>query len=735
VRRLIPVEQAIDPTHGVGNVDEYQRAEYFAFTADELGVAQRRPGLPERILCLLQIGYFKAKQAFFAFPLAQCPSEDLEFLCERYFPGQSLRPRPVRSAELYAQRRAILALFGYRLWGERDRSALALKAAQLVRRDVTPTFVLTELIVWLNQQHIVRPGYTVLQAIVSSALITERQRLGDMVEAALTEEAKAALQGLLVRDESLSELTAIRQDAKHFGARMMGGEREKRALLEPIYHVARTLLPRLGISPQNVAGYASLAHYYTIYDLRRLQPGQTRLYLLCYAWQRYRQLNDNLVEALRYHTKKFEDDSKASAAQQFLRNETQRQKETAQVGKLLLLYVDEALDDTLPFGSVRRQAFSIMPKEALQQTGQRLTRKPVGQMELRWQAIDALAGQVRARLRPQAMSLEFSSIRTDDPWLAAVRWMNGVFGRRQRLAQRPLAEIPPGTVPKRLRPYLLTFDDIGQPSGLRGDRYEFSIYRQIRKRLDRGELHLDDSIQHRRFSDHLVAPERTAAVLEELGLAWLRQSPDTTIDALFNELHELWQTFERQLRQGKLKHLDYDAQHSKLTWRQPRAEKEGAQQDSFYAKLPSRDIADIFRFVNERCDFLRTMTPLQPRYATKIAADTDSLMAVIVAQAINHGNSAMAETCDIPYHVVADTYRQRCRLATLRAGSAILSRNCQSSSIPHSIWKCCTAASMARNSKPPRRLPRRDTPASISGAARASSPIRCSPITLRCAPN
>lgn len=40
------------------------------------------------------------------------------------------------------------------------------------------------------------------------------------------------------------------------------------------------------------------------------------------------------------------------------------------------------------------------------------------------------------------------------------------------------------------------------------------------------------------------------------------------------------------------------------------------------------------------------MTPLQPRYAKKIA-DEDSLMAVIIAQAMNHGNFKMAETCDV----------------------------------------------------------------------------------------
>ncbi|MDD2465567.1 MAG: hypothetical protein PHI97_16340 [Desulfobulbus sp.] len=74
--------------------------------------------------------------------------------------------------------------------------------------------------------------------------------------------------------------------------------------------IAKALLPSLGISQLNIAYYASLANYYTIYDLRRIKPGQTYLYLLCYAWQRYRQLSDNLVDALGYHLKKLEDDTK-----------------------------------------------------------------------------------------------------------------------------------------------------------------------------------------------------------------------------------------------------------------------------------------------------------------------------------------------------------------------------------------------------------------------------------------
>jgi Tn3 transposase DDE domain len=62
------------------------------------------------------------------------------------------------------------------------------------------------------------------------------------------------------------------------------------------------------------------------------------------------------------------------------------------------------------------------------------------------------------------------------------------------------------------------------------------------------------------------------------------------------------------------------------------------------------------------------LSPLQPRYAKKIA-DEDSLMAVILAQAMNHGNLSMAETSDIPYPVLEATHKQYLRLATLRAAN------------------------------------------------------------------
>lgn len=651
--------------YGIPSFDDFQRIEFFAMTDAERSLALQRRGIVKQVYCLLQIGYFKAKQAFFQFTLDEVPPEDVAFLLQRYFPGQTLMGQPLSTKEYYAQRREIAALFGYRLWAGNDVPTLRDKAVLLARTDVTPAFLLAELMVFLIGQRIVRPGYSTLQTIIRDALSAERERVERMVEAALTDAARNELQQLLVRENALSDLAALKQDAKSFRYRQMGLERQKRLTLAPLYAIAKSLLPSLGLSQLNIAYYASLANFYTIYDLRRFRPGQTNLYLLCFAWQRYRQLTDNVVEAFAYHTRQLEDATKAVANQQAAQIHNERQQATPRVGELLLLYVDDSFADVTPFGTVRRRAFRIMPEEKLRATGKLLTEKPVSQMELRWRAVDKQSGLCTKNLRPLAMALDFASSSTSGKvWLAALHWMKGVFARDQRLAKQPLAEIPPHTIPKRLRDFMLSFDQDDKPVGLHGDRYEFWVYRQLRKRLDVGDIYLDDSVQHRRFSDDLVSMEAKADALKALDIPWLRQPVDVALDALFAELDTQWRAFNDELRGGKLKHLEFDPDKQTLIWHRPKADKDKLLQQGFYAKLQARDIADVFRFVNEQCHFLSAMTPLQPRYAKKIA-DEDSLMAVIIAQAMNHGNFSMAETCDIPYHVLEATHQQHLRPATL----------------------------------------------------------------------
>jgi hypothetical protein len=356
--------------------DDAQRLAYLALSETELMLAASRPGRHAQVYCVLQIGYFKAKQAFFRFDWGDV-EDDCAFVLSRYFIGDAFERKPITHHEHYTQRGRIAELFGYRLWTSDFLPQLAHQAEQSVRRDVTPGFVATELVVWLNEHKIIRPGYTTLQALISETLSAERRRLGDLLSAILDDAAQAALARLLVRDDTLSQLAALKQDAKNFGWRQMAREREKRATLEPLHRIAKALLPQLGISQQNRLYYASLANFYTVHDLRNLKLEQTHLYLLCYAWQRYRQFTDNLVDAMAYHMKQLEDESSAGAKHSFNAEQVRRHQETQRVGRLLLLYVDDTVADATPFGTVRQRAYKIMPKDALQDTGQRLSVKPL----------------------------------------------------------------------------------------------------------------------------------------------------------------------------------------------------------------------------------------------------------------------------------------------------------------------------------------------------------------------
>ncbi|MBC8949898.1 transposase [Xenorhabdus sp. TS4] len=175
-------------------------------------------------------------------------------------------------------------------------------------------------------------------------------------------------------------------------------------------------------------------------------------------------------------------------------------------------------------------------------------------------------------------------------------------------------------------------------------------------------------------------------------IPFLQQPVDVLLDTLSSELHQQWQVFNRELKQGQLKHLEYDKDTQKLHWRKPKADNRKPQEQIFYARLPFCDIADVLSFVNEQCHFLSVMKPLQPRYAKK-QAETDSLMAVIIAQAMNHGNQVMARTSDIPYHILENTYQQYLRQATYRPPmtvSVMRLPHCRSFRIIRLILTSCT---------------------------------------------
>nr|AVI43222.1 hypothetical protein [Klebsiella pneumoniae] len=78
--------------YGLPEFDDAQQLEYLAVTETELALANSRPSLHAKVYCLLQIGYFKAKHAFFSFDWDEV-EDDCAFVLSRYFHGEVFEPR------------------------------------------------------------------------------------------------------------------------------------------------------------------------------------------------------------------------------------------------------------------------------------------------------------------------------------------------------------------------------------------------------------------------------------------------------------------------------------------------------------------------------------------------------------------------------------------------------------------------------------------------------------------
>jgi len=96
--------------YGLPDFDDTQRLDYLALTETELAFASRRPGFPAQVYCILQIGYFKAKHAFFRFDWNEV-EDDCAFVLSRYFQGEAFERKAISKHEYYTQRERIAALF------------------------------------------------------------------------------------------------------------------------------------------------------------------------------------------------------------------------------------------------------------------------------------------------------------------------------------------------------------------------------------------------------------------------------------------------------------------------------------------------------------------------------------------------------------------------------------------------------------------------------------------------
>ena len=484
-RRLSILSAAeVEDLYGRPQFTHDERCLYFDLSTKELAVVDAVHTTSVAVHLILQIGFFKAKCQFFVYE-KQAVLDDLSYVITRYFPNRDLASvKPLSKPTRLEQQATILRLFGYQLCDRTIKSQLESKAERLAMISTRPIYILRELLQHLANQRWVAPGYTFLQDLVSRVVVKERNRLTQHLKAAMTPEVKHQLDKVLQADDNVYRISALKREPKNFTYKELRQEVDRRKLFEPLHAFAQTFLATAGISHESGKYYASLLTFYTVYKLQRMPEATAHLYLLCFAYHRFRQINDNLVDAFLHLIAHYEQKAKLAAEAAMYKSISEAAENLHAAGEVLGLFVDASIPEDALFTVVKEKAFSLLDPGKFSQVSNYMRNISFDKTGFEWAHYATLSHAFKRNLRHLFVNLEFAGRVDDAPLLDGVVFLQDLFRQGKSPRQTNPATFPVTVIPKRLQQYLFV-TVAGNGKRIDADRYEFLIYRQLRHALGR----------------------------------------------------------------------------------------------------------------------------------------------------------------------------------------------------------------------------------------------------------
>ena len=667
-RRLaILTVREIHELYGLPRFTDEERCIYFDLSPAERDAVDAVHTHAAAVHMVLQLGYFKAKRQFFSYE-PETVGDDLRHILKRHFPDMDNLPiKALSKPTRLEQEQTILALLGYRRCDGAAKTELELKARRIAMLSNQPITILREALQYLENQRIMAPGYRFFQDLVSRVAAGERRRITEMLEQAMTPAIKQQLAALLVAGEGMYQISELKHEPKDFSYKALRQEVARRKSFQPLYEFGRTFLKSAALSNESVKYYASLVQFYTVYKLHRMATGTVRLYLLCFAHYRFRQINDNLIEAFIHQLGEYEKDAKISAEAAAHEALLAASQNLNAAGAVLNLFVDGSIPGDAPFSAAKEKAFSLLDPEQFSVVANYMRSIEFDKTAFEWSYYGKLSHAFKRNLRHLFADLDFSGRVEDAPLLEAVSFLQGLLRQGKVPRQTDPSAFPVSIIPAGLRRYLFGAEGKRKERSLEIDRYEFLVYRLLRNALEAGDVYVQDSASFRRFEDNLIDDARWQnkdAILREIGAPLLLAPIKETLAALREEIEARFVSVNQRIEDGSNKHIKITGVGAKRRWTLLYPTDEEPANSPFYSQLPGIDIEDLLWFVAGKTGFLRSFTHVLDRYV-KHEPDPRELLACVVAMGTNMGLQKMAEVSGLSHAELQTTARNYLRKETL----------------------------------------------------------------------
>jgi Domain of unknown function (DUF4158) len=609
-RLTVLTAKEVQALYGLPQFSEEERDVYFTLDAREKQQLDQSRNITASVYFNLQLGYFKAKKQFFVFGLEEV-GDDVVYILRRYFPAVTKLPTvTISKPTRLAQQEGILRLFGYQTCSQEWKRKLQEKATQLVTIYTKPVYVFKELLNFLEHHRVVLPGYSFMQEeVVGKAMTNEQKRLEQAVREGIPEKQRTRLDNLLTAEENLYQLTLLKHEPKDFSHQEVEKEVVKRAQLADLYQLATQFLPDLHISNENIKYYASLVSYYTVFNLKRMSREIVHAYLLCFISYRYQMVNDNLVNTFLYHVNKFIEGAKEAAKEQMAKEKLEANQHLKDAGKILNLFTDETIPDEIVFRAVKQKAFSILEKEKFALVSRYLTKATQDETAYEWQQYVRVSLKFKLNLRHLFLAIPFESQTKDDPLLKAVDFLKEAFEKNKSPRDYSQKAIPQACIPEKLKRYLYEAKEIpwyGKTKKrrvLNVDKYEFLLYKLLKKGIDAGDIFIRDSRNFKSFEEDILTDEQWKQkdiLIKSLNLPYLNLPMEEILESLETELETTIQRVNDRIKQGQNPNIKLTGSGDNLRWHLPYHNDEEPVDHLLYSLLPQIGIADIINFANQK---------------------------------------------------------------------------------------------------------------------------------------
>ena len=286
--------------------------------------------------------------------------------------------------------------------------------------------------------------------------------------------------------------------------------------------------------------------------------------------------------------------------------------------------------------------------------------------------MDASMAYLRQFVPDVLAAVRFAGGPGTDDLLQAVTILAGLYATR---ARKVPDGAPAGFVPARWAGYLENARKAGDVTAYR-HYWELCVLMALRDGLRSGDVHVPGSRRYADPASFLLTPQQWEP--QRLEFCHLVGKPASAADALAlanDELHAALSDLETQLAQGggpgevRLG-ADGELVIPPLTAEDVPAEAE-ALRDELGALLPRIPIASVLVEIDARTGFTGHLVHV----GGKVARPPDlkrNLLYVIIAEATNMGLGAMAESCGVPYDVLAWTAEWYFRTETREAANAAI---------------------------------------------------------------